>query len=116
MTTTNRISIGALLALTLGVSAVPASARSFDLNANGSYVPAPAASTRAAVQAAQASAPPSTPPAIVRVTAHSNGFDWGDAGIGAAGGVALSMIGLGGTLAVSQHRNRRTRHTTALTS
>src|SRR5947199_403379 len=55
------------------------------------------------------------PPAVVRVQASASGFDWGDAGIGAAGGLALSMIGLGGVLAASQRRTRRTRHTTGLT-
>lgn len=50
------------------------------------------------------------------VTAGSSGFDWGDAVIGAAGGIALTMIALGGTLAVSRRRTRRTRHATALTS
>lgn len=44
---------------------------------------------------------------IVRVITPNSGFDWGDAGIGAAGGLALAMLGLGGTLALSQ---RRTRH------
>lgn len=47
------------------------------------------------------------PPTIVRVSAPSGGFDWGDAGIGAAGGFALSMLGLGGALAVSQRRRER---------
>ena len=60
--------------------------------------------------------PASSPPTIVRVTTHSNGFDWGDAGIGAAGGLALSVIGLGGALAASGYRNRPGRHTTATTS
>jgi hypothetical protein len=105
MTTTHRISTGVALALALATSAAPASARPFDLNANGSYVPAGSASMRATK--------PSPPPTIVRVTTPNNGFDWGDAGIGAAGGLALSMIGLGGALAVSQNRNRRTGHTTA---
>jgi hypothetical protein len=48
---------------------------------------------------------------IVRVIAPNSGFDWGDAGIGAAGGLALAilalaMLGLGGTLALSQRRPR----------
>ena len=41
---------------------------------------------------------------VVRVITPTSGFDWGDAGIGAAGGLALSMLALGGTLAVSQRR------------
>ena len=31
-------------------------------------------------------------------------FDWGDAGLGAAGGFAIAMLGLGGGLALSQRR------------
>jgi hypothetical protein len=50
------------------------------------------------------------------VTTRNAGFDWGDAGIGAAGGAALAMLCLGGGLAISQRRPRRTRHTTALPS
>lgn len=110
MTTTNRITTSIVVALALGASAAPASARPFDLNANGSQVLAQTGSTPATSQAA--TPPPAT---IVRITAHTSGFDWGDAGIGAAGGLALSMVGLGGGLAVSQRRTRRTRHTTALT-
>jgi hypothetical protein len=41
---------------------------------------------------------------IVRVIAPQTGFDWGDAGIGAAGGLALSMLGIGGALVISSHR------------
>jgi hypothetical protein len=54
--------------------------------------------------------------AVVRVQAPHSGFDWGDAGIGAAGGAALAMLGLGGALVIARQRPRRTRHTTALPS
>ena len=57
--------------------------------------------------------PGSVPQAVVRIQAPPSGFDWGDAGIGAAGGLALAMIGLGGALVVSQ-RPRRSRQTTPL--
>jgi hypothetical protein len=40
-------------------------------------------------------------PTIVRVTTPDGGFDWRDAGIGAAGGFAVSMIGIGGALVAS---------------
>jgi hypothetical protein len=50
--------------------------------------------------------PTSAPAPIVRVNSPSAGFDWGDAGIGAIGGVAVSMIGVGGVLAFSQRRGR----------
>jgi hypothetical protein len=51
---------------------------------------------------------PSTPPSEVQVArvAPNPGFDWGDAGIGAGAGVALTMIGLGGLLVLSSRRNR----------
>ena len=48
-----------------------------------------------------------TPQAVIRAHVPQNGFDWGDAGIGAAGGLALSMIAVGGAFAVSQRRSRR---------
>jgi hypothetical protein len=105
MTTTHRISTSIVLALALATTAAPASARPFDLNANGSYVPAGSPSMLS--QTAPPAQPVSSSPTIVRVTAGNSGFDWGDAGIGAAGGIALSMIGLGGVLAVSQNRARR---------
>jgi hypothetical protein len=49
--------------------------------------------------------------AVVRVQVPPSGFDWGDAGISAAGGLALAMLGVGGGLVVSQRRGR-TRHGT----
>jgi hypothetical protein len=49
----------------------------------------------------------SPPQAIVRVHAPQSGFDWGDAGLGAAGGLALSVIAVGGAFAVSGRRSRR---------
>ena len=101
------ISIGAVTALALATSAAPASARSFDFNPNGSYVPVTATSTRAHSQATTPSRTVSTSPTIVRVSAGNSGFDWVDAGIGAAGGLAISIVGLGGALATSQHRAPR---------
>lgn len=55
--------------------------------------------------------PPSTP-----ATTPSEGFDWGDAGIGAAGGLVISVVGIGGALALSQRRTRGTRPTTVAAS
>jgi hypothetical protein len=46
--------------------------------------------------------PPST--TIVRVTTPASGFDWADAGIGAAGGLALSLLGIGAALTISGRR------------
>jgi hypothetical protein len=59
---------------------------------------------------------PSMAPTIVRVTTPDRGFDWGDAGIGAAGGISLSVLGVGGTLAVSSRRSRRSKQAAAVTS
>jgi hypothetical protein len=145
MTTTHRISTGVALALALAASAAPASARPFDLNANGSYVPAgsasmqapsqptgvppilaaPKPSQRAALRQAQQQERPAstgprsevvsgggygpinTPATVVRGLAHGGGFDWGDAGIGAAGGLGLALVGVGGAFAISQQRRGR---------
>ena len=46
-------------------------------------------------------------PTVVRIADGNSGFDWLDAAIGLAGGMALTVIGLGAALAVSQHRHRR---------
>ena len=50
----------------------------------------------------------SIPPTVVRVVTHSDGFDWGDAGIGAGGTLALTLIALGGVLAATNRRSRQT--------
>lgn len=49
----------------------------------------------------------SPPIQVVRVTpASGGGFDWGDAGIGAGGALAIVLVGLGGTML----RGRRVTH------
>jgi hypothetical protein len=45
-------------------------------------------------------------PAVIEVQAPSGGFDWGDAGIGAAGMLALFSIGAGSALLISGRRRR----------
>ena len=45
-----------------------------------------------------------------RSTASGGGFDWGDAGIGAGGAFALTIIGLGGVFAATNHRRRQPQH------
>jgi hypothetical protein len=124
MTTTHRISTTALLVVSLAAASAPiAGARPADFAPAGKHAPAavysrqdksivPSTAPTTTASIAQASAPPP----IVRVQATAGGFDWGDAGIGAAGGLALSMIGLGGALAVSENRARRARGTTGLPS
>lgn len=58
--------------------------------------------------------PLTAPSAIVRITQPSGAFDWGDAGIGAAGGVAISILALGLLLMVSLRRGRRSKRAAAL--
>jgi hypothetical protein len=103
--------VAAALVLSVAGSAAPAVARPFEITPNGSIVPA--GSPNIASQASPSTGVLGTAPAIVRVTARDNGFDWGDAGIGAAGGLALSMTALGCGLAVSERHGRRTHHSTA---
>ena len=64
--------------------------------------------------AATAANKASAPQAVVRIHAPQSGFDWGDAGIGAAGGLALALLGVGGGLVISHQRPLRTRTTTSL--
>ena len=45
------------------------------------------------------------PTTIVRVTDPNGGFDWGDAGIGAAGALGLILAAIGGTLLLARRRN-----------
>ncbi len=116
MITTHRMTATVVVALALGTSAAAASARPIDITPTGSEVPAGSASVQASTRATRPVSPVSTPATIVRVTAHNTGFDWADAGIGAAGGLAVSMVGLGGALTVSQRRGRRHSGPNALTS
>ena len=99
MTSTQRITTSLAVTLALAASAAPASASPNHLPSAEPPVPAYAGHT--------SNPAVTTPPTIVRLTAPNSGFDWGDAGIGAAGGFALSMIGLGGVLVVSGQRTRR---------
>ena len=61
--------------------------------------------------------PTGAPSTVVHVVSHDGSFDWGDAGIGAAGGLGLALVGLGGAFAVSQQRRaRRPKRSAAITS
>lgn len=66
--------------------------------------------TEVANDRSQSSATAST--TIARVTSHT-GFDWGDASIGAAAGMAFSMIGLSLLALAAQRRARRSRQAAA---
>jgi hypothetical protein len=124
MTTTHRIATTVALTLSLAAAGAPiATARD-----SGSHPATTAHQSRAAVYSRQdkslipvgtsdntsVTGERSAPAAIVRIQTPQSGFDWGDAGIGAAGGVALALLGLGGAVAISQRRPHGNRHTTPL--
>lgn len=76
---------------------------------------APSATAKPLSDPPQAS--PTIPaPTIVRVMPSSRGFDWGDAGIGAAGALAVAAIAAGGTLATAGRTRPRTRRRPATNS
>jgi hypothetical protein len=125
MTPTRRIATTAAIMLSLAAASAPtASARPADFTPaakrwptavysrpDKSMIPVAAPSTTGSTVVQQ-----SAPPAIVRIQTPQSGFDWGDAGIGAAGGVAIAMLGLGGVLVVSNRRPRRSGQTPAMPS
>ena len=133
MTTNHRMTTTAALILTLaGVAAPAATARPAEDPAtpvsrtpasvysrpDKSLIPAsPPATSGAALSAyregqlataldvaATAANKASAPQAVVRVHAPQSGFDWGDAGIGAAGGIGLAMLVTGGGLVLVRMR------------
>jgi hypothetical protein len=127
MTTTRRITTTAVALLSLAAAGAPAaSARPADFVPAGKQAPAavysrsdksmvysqpdksmlPTSATAGGDFLAPAAPPPVVRAQVVRAQAPKSGFDWGDAGIGAAG-LALLVIGIGGAFAVSQRRSRR---------
>jgi hypothetical protein len=111
---TRRTATTAAIILSLAAGAPAASARPADIFPPSHQSPAAVYSrpdkTMIPVTAPSVGAVAKTtaPPVLARVQAPQSGFDWDDAGIGAAGGLALSMIAVGGAFAVSQRRSRRT--------
>ena len=111
MSTHRRTTLAALAALALVATATTASARPMDLDSQGSLVPAgqpvPAGvysrpdksmiALRSPSSAANA-AKTTVPQAAVRIQTSQTRFDWGDAGIGAAGGIGIAMLAAGGGL------------------
>lgn len=99
MTTTHRIATTAAVLLSLAAAGAPVAIADDPSWRPANPPPATGQTT-------------SAPPPLVRIQTPS-GFDWADAGIGAAGGLALAMLGVGGGLAISHQRPRRMRPTTA---
>jgi hypothetical protein len=113
MSKSHRITTTAAVVLALAAVGTPAAtAGSPDAAVATATRPAPAAvysrqdKSIIPVSSRSTSADASTEQAVVRVQTPPSGFDWGDAAIGAAGGFALSLIAVGGALAVSQRRGR----------
>ena len=109
------------LAVTLALAAITAPAASAH-SARPAWVVRPNPDEQAAQLARAAAARPSTtnwvvrpnpdeqypmpaPITIVRATDPHRGFDWGDAGIGAAGALGLILAATGGALLLARRRN-----------
>jgi hypothetical protein len=79
--------------------------------------PATEASKRAVAQAARGFAYTPNPPARYSSAGsgvHGSSFDWGDAAIGAGGGLAVSLLVMGGALLVVRRRQPEARPHKAL--
>jgi hypothetical protein len=115
MTTTHRITTAAVI-LSLAAAGAPTATATVSATNPATTANQPPASvySRPDKSMIRVTTPGNAPQAVVRIQTAPNGFDWGDAGIGAAGGLALAMIGVGGALAVSQRRPRGNRQTTPL--
>ena len=98
MTSIRRIAILISAVIALAASTGTALAAQFNENGKGSYIDVPPASGQTFVSSGQPARP-----TIVHVTAAS-GFNWGDAAIGAAAGIAIAILVVGGGLVATQHR------------
>jgi hypothetical protein len=91
----NRRTAGIIsVALALGIAA-PAGAKPFDLNQQGSEVPAGSAQVQA-----------QSLPATTRHTTSGGISDWGYVAIG-SGAASLALIGIGGTRVAGRRRQQR---------
>jgi hypothetical protein len=109
MSTTLRIATGIVAALALATAA-PASATPWDPNSRDPFIPIRPAPEPAMI--APAPIHPGRGTVVVQLTT-ARGFDWGDAGIGAAGGTALALLGVGAALVISERRPQRPRRSAA---
>ena len=108
MISTHRITTTTAVILSLAAAGAPTAAAAVSTNpATTANQPPASVYSRPDKSMIRVTTPGSVPQAVVRIQAPPSGFDWGDAGIGAAGGLALAMIGVGGALAASQRGRRR---------
>ncbi len=75
------------------------------------HQPSSARYSSAEMNAYASGLPTGAPGTVVHVASPDGHFDWADAGIGAAGGIVLLMLGAGGLRGASRYR---TRHSAAL--
>lgn len=68
------------------------------------YTPSPAARYSSAGLGVHASGPTGGHPAAVRMITPGTPFDWSDAAIGAGGGLAVSLLVVGGALLIARRR------------
>jgi hypothetical protein len=101
--TTNRVTAALTVAVALAAGASSASAAFVNTTPGGSAVRIPYTV-------------PTPQPAAANTDQHGGAFDWGDAGIGAVGGIGITMIGVGGVLASTRRRERRPHTVTPLSS
>jgi hypothetical protein len=107
--------VTSVVAIALAIAAPAALARA-DRNPSPSQITTAHAGPRSEVVDGGGYGSSNVPPTALHVTAPTGGFDWGAAGIGAAGGFALTLLCIGGALAVSQRRGRGSRRSAAITS
>jgi hypothetical protein len=94
------------LTLTLALGAIaPAAAQARPALDAGAPAPKPAQDLRAEAKTSSLAGTPARPRQVA-----THGFGWGDAAIGAAGGLGLSIVAVGGSLAVAGKRRRTTIH------
>ena len=112
MTTTHRITTTAAVLLSLAAAGAPAAgARPADFVPAGKPVPAGVYSrpdksmiALSSPSSAAIAAKATVPQAAVRIQTPQTGFDWGDAAIGAAGGIGIAMLAAGGGLVAVRMR------------
>jgi hypothetical protein len=101
----HRVSVVALILVVAALFAAPASA--VDKVAPVSPPASSTSPTPTPFGTEQAATGGPTEVQVVRVPSEAaSGFDWGDAGIGAGAALSVTMIGLGGALALSTRRHR----------
>jgi hypothetical protein len=112
---THRITTTAAIMLSLAAVGAPTAtamvSRTIPATANQAPATAYSRPDKSMIAAASPSSPAilvkaSVPQAAVRIQTTESGFEWGDAGIGAASVLALTMLVLGGGLVISQRRRR----------